>query len=62
MTPDAETLKKTDDLPVMELPALVQIPEWELFPVEKRNELLQVLAEMLVKQVQALGVKHECPA
>jgi hypothetical protein len=55
-------LEQAENLPVSEIPALMQVPEWEQFPLEKRGELVQVLAGMLVKQAQEQWVKHEQPS
>jgi hypothetical protein len=55
-------LEQAEDLPVSKIPALMQVPEWEQFPLEKRGELVQVLAGMLVKQAQEQWVKHEQPS
>lgn len=35
------------------------LPEWKQLPPEKRDELVQVLAEMLFRQVQKQRLKHE---
>ena len=42
--------------------AVNRIPQWEQIPVVKRQELTQILAGMLLKQVQAAGVQDERPA
>lgn len=55
-------LTQTDNLPRNEIPVLIQIPEWGQFPAEKRQELTQILAEMLVRQVQTQGMSHEHPS
>jgi hypothetical protein len=55
-------LEQAEDLPVSKIPALMQVPEWEQFPLEKRSELVQVLAGMLVRQAQEQWVKHEQPS
>jgi hypothetical protein len=55
-------LEQADNLPVSKIPALIQVPEWEQFPLEKRSELVQVLAGMLVRQAQEQWVKHERPS
>lgn len=56
------TMIESDALPLNQTPALVRIPEWQQFPPEKRKELTQILAGMLVRQVQEAGVKHEQPS
>lgn len=55
-------LIQTDNLPGNDIPALIRIPEWGQFPAEKRQELTQILAEMLVRQVQTQGMSHEHPS
>jgi hypothetical protein len=57
-----EKLTQTNKLPVSEMPAVIRIPEWGQFPAEKRQELTQILAGMLVRQVQTQGVSHEHPS
>ncbi|HVM71060.1 MAG TPA: hypothetical protein VMT91_04835 [Anaerolineales bacterium] len=57
-----ETNTKSDILPLNQSPVWVRIPEWQQFPAEKRAELTQILAGMLVRQVQEARVKHEQPA
>jgi hypothetical protein len=57
-----ETTIQSNAVPVTLIPALVRIPEWQQFPLEKREELTRILAGMLVKQVQEAGVKHEQPS
>jgi hypothetical protein len=60
MTASPETtLKPTSPAPVSEIPAAKRIPAWEQIPAGKRQELTQVLADMLLKQVQAVAVGHE---
>jgi hypothetical protein len=56
------TMIESNLLPVTQTPALVRIPEWQQFPLKKREELTRILAGMLVKQVQEVRVKHEQPA
>ena len=48
--------------PGNQIPAAVRIPAWEQIPLEKRQELAQVLGEMLLKLLQAEVVKHEQPS
>ena len=62
MNASPETLEQADKLPVSEVPTLRPIPEWDQFPLEKRHELVQVLAGMLLRQVQKQSVKHERPS
>jgi len=38
------------------------IPKWEQIPMVKRQELTQILAGMLLKQIQSAGVQHERPS
>lgn len=47
-------------MPVNEFPAQMQTPKWEQFPVEKREELIEILAGMLVRQAQEAS--HEQPS
>jgi hypothetical protein len=47
-------------LPVSPTP--VRIPEWQQFPAEKRAELTQILAGMLIRQMQEAQVQHEQPS
>jgi hypothetical protein len=51
---------QANNLPVSETPAVTRIPEWEQFPAQKREELVQILAGMLVRQIQ--GASHEHPS
>ena len=45
-------------------PGTIRIPPWEQIPAEKRQELTQVLADLLVRQIQRqeAGGKHEPPS
>jgi len=56
------TLNRTNPAPVNETPVVSHIPQWEQIPAEKRQELTQILAGMLVRQVQTQGVSHEHPS
>ncbi len=53
---------QTNILPVNQTPAVIRIPEWEQFPAQKREELVQILAGMLVRQVETQGASHEHPS
>lgn len=57
-----ETIIENNGLPVNQTPAPLRIPEWQQIPPEKREELTQILAGMLVRQVQEVRGKHEQPA
>jgi hypothetical protein len=56
------TMTPPNQPPVSQAPAAVRVPPWEQIPPEKRQELAQVLAEMLLKLLQAGTVKHEQPS
>ena len=56
------TMIESTALPEGPTPALVHIPEWEQFPPEKREELTNILAGMLIRQVQEVRGKHEQPS
>ena len=68
MKTSPESLAGRATLPVNEIPAGIkipcraQVPEWEQIPVEKREELIQILAGMLVRQVQSQAGSHEQPS
>lgn len=49
---------------VKPFPAMLCTPQWEQLPAEKQQELTQVLAEMLLRQIQAQEgeVQHEQPS
>lgn len=44
-------------------PTALQTPQWEQLPAEKQQELTQILAGMLLRQIQAqeMGARHEQP-
>ena len=48
--------------PVDPTPSRLCIPEWQQFPPEKRQELTQILAGMLIRQVQEAQGRHERPS
>ena len=52
---------QTNNLPVNQTPVVIRIPEWEQFPAQKRAELVQILAGILVRQVATQAVSHEHP-
>lgn len=56
------SMTPTNQPPVKEAPASNRIPQWEQIPAEKRRQLTQILAELLLKQMQPAGVKHEQPS
>ena len=63
MIANPETISKQTSLPPENQPQAVNhIPQWEQIPVVQRQELTQVLAGMLLKQIQAAGVQHEQPS
>jgi hypothetical protein len=62
MEASPEAMISINNPPVNEAPAESRIPNWEQIPVEKRQELTQILAGMLLKQVQESGVNHEQPS
>lgn len=53
----------TNSPPVTPLPAVNRIPPWEQIPQDKRQELTQVLADMLIHKLQSLEMEraHEPP-
>jgi hypothetical protein len=48
-------------LPQIEIPASA-LPEWEQFPAECQNELIQVLAELLLHLPQLQALEEEMAA
>jgi hypothetical protein len=53
---------QTNNLPVNQTPVVIRIPEWEQFPAQKRAELVQILAGILVRQVERQAASHEHPS
>ena len=64
MNASPETILSTSHPPVNPAPGTIRIPPWEQIPVEKRQELTQVLADLLVRQIQRqeAGGRHEQPS
>ena len=61
MNARAGAIVATHNPPVSQAP-MIRVPPWEQIPLEKRQELAQVLAGMLLKLLQAGTVKHEQPS
>lgn len=63
MIANPETItKQTSQPPANQPQAVNHIPQWEQIPVVKRQELNQILAGMLLKQIQSAGMQHERPS
>jgi hypothetical protein len=64
MNASPQAILSTSHPPVNPAPATLRIPQWEQIPAEKRQELTQVLADLLVRQLQrqAAGGKREQPS
>lgn len=50
--------------PAQPIPAGTPLPPWEQIPLQQRQELTQILADMLIRKLQALEreVLHERPS